>query len=219
MDEHEQQREGERRITTMGMRARTLVGACSACAWGSDWARWAEVGRAAMAGRDTAALGSEPCCVRRFLAAMRPGRAGRGWLSRRAGWPSGRRASCRARRAHTHLRRDAGPGHATPPIEENRESTHGRERRREGGETHLRLVTAKTSCLPCTIWIWERQEVMRRRGKFIKRAIAGDGYRIHYQLRCDRAREAVANTTMINMSSMTFARKDNLMIPQKGHEI
>jgi hypothetical protein len=32
-------------------------------------------------------------------------------------------------------------------------------------------------------------------------------------------REAVANTTRVNTSSMSFARKDILMIPRKGHEI
>jgi aspartate carbamoyltransferase regulatory subunit len=60
---------------------------------------------------------------------------------------------------------------------------------------------------------------MRRRGKFIKRASAGDGCRIRRQLRCDRANEAVVNMTMKNTSSTAFARKDILMIPRKGHEI
>jgi aspartate carbamoyltransferase regulatory subunit len=54
---------------------------------------------------------------------------------------------------------------------------------------------------------------------YIKRASAGDGCRIRRQLRCDRAKEAVANTMMIHTSSTMFARKDILMIPRKGHEI
>jgi hypothetical protein len=47
----------------------------------------------------------------------------------------------------------------------------------------------------------------------------GDGCRIRRQLLCDRAREAVANTTRVNTSSTTFARKDILMVSRKGHEI
>jgi hypothetical protein len=37
--------------------------------------------------------------------------------------------------------------------------------------------------------------------------------------RRDRARETVASTTRVDTSSMTFARKDILTIPRKGHEI
>jgi hypothetical protein len=54
---------------------------------------------------------------------------------------------------------------------------------------------------------------------YIKRAGTGDGCRICHQLRRDRAREAVANTTKVDMSSTTFVGKDILMIPRKGHEI
>jgi hypothetical protein len=134
MDEHELQREGERRITAMGMHARTLVGACSACAWGSDWARWAEVGRVAMAGRDTAALGSELCRARGFLAALRPRRAGRGWLPRA---PSPR-APAPGRRAW--------PRHT---VDRGKQREHAGERMSKGGRRD-----SPAAGNPCTIWIW-----------------------------------------------------------------
>jgi hypothetical protein len=52
-----------------------------------------------------------------------------------------------------------------------------------------------------------------------KKTEVGDGCPIYRQLHCDRAREAVVNTTMVNTSSTVFTRNDILMSPRKGHEI
>jgi hypothetical protein len=68
------------------------------------------------------------------------------------------RARLRAREKRRG-RRDHGQGPTTQHAKgrerprEGGEHAKGRERPREGGETHLRLATAETSCLPCTIWI------------------------------------------------------------------
>jgi hypothetical protein len=59
---------------------------------------------------------------------------------------------------------------------------------------------------------------MRRRGGYIEEN-AGGGCQIRHQLRRDRAGEAVASTTRVDTSNTTFARRDVLTIPRKGHEI
>jgi hypothetical protein len=99
------------------------------------------------------------------------------------------------------------------------------EQREQAGERTSRggrrrdspAITAETSCLPCTIWIWAKMIGYAMAGwVYIKRASAGDGCRIRRQMCRNRAREAVANTTRVNT---TFARKYILIIPRKGHEI
>jgi hypothetical protein len=47
----------------------------------------------------------------------------------------------------------------------------------------------------------------------------GGGCQTRHQLCRDRAREAVVNTTRVNTSNTTFARKYILIILRKGHEI
>jgi hypothetical protein len=70
------------------------------------------------------------------------------------------------------------------------------------------------------VWIWGKMRGYATAGwVYIKRASAGDGCRISRQMCSDQAREAVANTTTTNTISTTFAMKDILMIPRKGHEI
>jgi hypothetical protein len=48
---------------------------------------------------------------------------------------------------------------------------------------------------------------------------AGGGCQIRHQLCRDRVREAVASMTRVDASSTTFARRDVLTIPRKGHGI
>jgi hypothetical protein len=135
-----------------------------------------------LAGRDADALGSEPrrawgCWLR---CALRPGRAGRDWPPRRAGYRAQRPGTSGS---HEQGRRGGGRGdHGQGPTTQH---AKGRERRREGeAETHLRLVTAETSCLPCTIWIWGKTGGYATAGWiYIKRASAGDDCRICRQLR------------------------------------
>ena len=72
----------------------------------------------------------------------------------------------------------------------------GKRREGEREKAHLFLVTAETRCLLLHDLDLGKMGGYATAGWiYIKRVSAGDGCRIRRHLRCDRAREAVANTT------------------------